>query len=75
MSEQNPLIGQVVVSDICVKCKVRPATENWGEGVIAFVHGIYERRCRRCCAEEQLEHARKMAEAIPILEAEIASLP
>lgn len=56
----------------CTKCQARPATAWWTpEGIIAAVHGYYEARCERCCLEEQLEHARKMAASIPDLEAKL----
>jgi hypothetical protein len=59
---------------MCQNCKQNPATTNWtGEGgVIAFVHGAYQRWCDVCCVTAQLEHARAMAAQIPDLEAKLA---
>jgi hypothetical protein len=60
----------------CAKCQQRPATTWWsGEGgTMALVHGCYEARCEICCIEEQLEHARRLAAAIPAMEAQLADL-
>lgn len=60
----------------CQNCKQRPATENWtgGGGVMAFVHGIYQRWCEVCCVTAQLEHAQAQAAQVPELEARLQRL-
>lgn len=57
---------------ICQKCHERPATETWSEGSIAYVHGLFQRWCKRCVLTEQLADARHMASIIPDLEAQLA---
>jgi hypothetical protein len=59
----------------CGKCGTRPATTWYTVSIYEAVHGRAEARCERCCIEEQLADARKMAARIPALEAQLASLP
>ena len=72
----NEFIDKDITSELCNKCKKRPATESWvGDGgMIGFVHGCFERWCKRCCIEEQLSHCKKAAKRIPALEKELLEL-
>jgi hypothetical protein len=68
---EDPPIGIV-----CRRCKQRMATlwwSDWGTAM-ALAHGDYEARCERCCVEEQLRHAKELAESIPKLEARLKEL-
>lgn len=58
----------------CSVCKQRPATLWWTEGTIAYVHGMKQARCERCCVEEQLKFARERAAVIPELERRLARI-
>ena len=57
----------------CQHCHAREATDNYvGEGgVLAFTHGMYQRWCRICVLEVQLEYAEKIAKNIPKLKKEL----
>jgi hypothetical protein len=68
---ENPF--QIPENTICAKCSERAATEWWSpDGVMAVVHGMCAAWCLACCLTEQLAHARKVADKIPQLEAELA---
>jgi hypothetical protein len=58
---------------LCQNCGQRPATENWTSegGSIAFVHGFYQRWCKVCCLQKQLERAHEMTAHIPELEKQL----
>ena len=51
----------------CQKCNTREATENWlGEGsTMDYIHGNYQRWCKRCCLEEQIKHCEKELNELP----------
>lgn len=61
---------------LCANCLTRPAAEQWvGEGgYLAYSHGMSSWWCTLCVAKASLEYARKQAERIPTLEAEVARL-
>ena len=65
--EKCPLEG------LCLFCKTRPATVYFGDA-LGMTHGGFLNCCELCAAEQQLEHARKCAEHLPDLEAEVAHL-
>ena len=60
----------------CPHCGTREATENWcPEGMLGYVHGAYQRWCKHCVVEAQLDYCRKSAAIIPELEAKLKDLP
>lgn len=56
----------------CPYCKKREGTIKWSEGPIAAVYGMWSMVCEVCAYEQQLEHARERAAAIPELECKLA---
>lgn len=71
---KNGISDWTVEHRTCQKCHERPATETWSEGSIAFVHGLFQRWCKRCVVAAQLAHAEEMAARLPSLRAELAAL-
>lgn len=61
---------------LCAKCGEREGTMDFVAegGVLAYVHGMYQRWCRLCVVREQLAYAKARAADIPSLEAELAEL-
>jgi hypothetical protein len=51
----------------CRNCGVRLATAWWTAdgGTLAFVHGMVQAWCERCCVEKQIEHAEEVAARRP----------
>lgn len=59
----------------CEKCFSRPATENFTMGgALDFVHGMFERWCRRCVIEAQIANCEEAAARLPNLYDELATL-
>ena len=59
----------------CEKCQQREATHTWcDDGVLGFVHGVSSQWCERCVVQEQLIHARTMAERVVELEKRLFEL-
>lgn len=54
--------------NLCGRCHLREATQNFSEGPFAFIHSVYVRYCDICVLEEQLLYAQKAAARIPELE-------
>jgi hypothetical protein len=54
---------------LCGRCGERKGTVPWGDP-----NRAHTLRCEICATEEQLEHARERASAIPELEAKLARL-
>lgn len=61
---------------ICKRCKTREGTETFvdGDATFMWVHGVYEMRCKICCLEAQIEHAKKCVENLPVFEKELRDL-
>ena len=60
---------------LCRSCRRREATVNWvGDGgVMAYVHGAYQRWCNVCAVRAQIAHAEEAAASLPALRAELAA--
>lgn len=60
----------------CKKCNTREATENWvGEGsMLDYVHGNYQRWCKRCCLEASIEYAERHKDDLKRLKKELKLL-
>lgn len=63
-------------NDICQKCETRKATELWvGAGsTLDYVHGNFQKWCKRCCLEEQLKYHKEAVERISGIEKELKEL-
>lgn len=55
----------------CANCGLRPGTEIWTEGTLAFVHGFYAKWCSVCMLQKQIEHAETSASRLPELGAKL----
>lgn len=60
----------------CQRCHERKATEVWvGEGsVMDFIHGGYERWCKKCCLEVQIAYAEKHRDDLKELKEKLKKL-
>ena len=61
---------------VCRKCKTREGTETFVYDDVTFMlaHGMHDMRCKICCVEAQIKHAKRCAGNLPMFEKELQEL-
>lgn len=55
-----PTCKDIATKDLCRECERHPASIDFCEGTIAYIHGFYTRICR-CCYLKEIEKTLKTA--------------